>query len=255
MKSNPAIASFLLLCWVAGGGSAHAQRVLPKVTDAFGIAQKQTGDAKAPWRDISVGDLLPAQSSVKTGKNSAVLITLQGGHVLRIGSETTVQLREVGKDRSFSFEVLSGKIWSLVRSANKPAKYEVETPSVVAGVEGTLFAVIHDQASEESTVSTNQGTVNLRQGDKTVKVAEGLSSSVTRNQKTPLAAAPTPQNLQGMWQTIRKENWTRPGAGGAAASRLNRGEENRVDDLVGQLHQHKKEEPRKKQPKRKSVRR
>jgi len=233
----------------------QAQRIQPKVTDAVGTVQKQTGDAKAPWQSISVGDLLSAQTSVKTGKNSAVLIALQGGHVLRVGSETTVQLREVGRDRSFSFELLTGKIWSMVRSANKPAKYEVETPSAVAGVEGTLFAVIHDQGNEETVVSTNQGTVNLRQNERTVKVTPGLSASVTRNQKTPLAAVATPQELQAMWRTIRKENWTRPGGPGAAASRLNRGEEQHIDDLVTQRHRLKKEAPPKKSPKRKSARR
>ncbi len=250
MRINSTVAIlFVLSFWVAGE-NVQAQRILPKVTDAFGTVQKQTGDAKAPWQNVSVGDILPAQTSVKTGKNSATLIALQGGHVLRVGSETTVQLREVGRERSFSFEVLSGKIWSLVRSANKPAKFEVETPSAVAGVEGTLFAVIHDQANEETVVSTHQGTVNLKQNDKAVKVTPGLTASVTRNQKTAPAAVPTPQSLQTMWQTIQKENWTRPGAGNASL-RLNRGEEPHVDDLVGQLHRQKKEEPRKKTPRRK----
>ncbi len=250
MKNNVAIAVLLAIFFGGVQGGAQGRRTLARVTDAFGTARRQTGAPTAPWQEISVGDLLLPQTSVKTGANSAVLIALPGGHVLRVGSDTTVQLRELGVNKSYSFVVLSGKIWSVVRAVNKPTKYEVETPSAVAGVEGTLFAVIHDQASEETVVSTNQGTVNLRQGGRTVKVTQGLTARVKRNQKELPVASQTPAGVQSMWQTIRKETWITRSSSGSEPMRLNHDAEERINDSVGQHPQQKKEKTRKVPPKR-----
>jgi hypothetical protein len=220
-----------------------------KVTDAFGSAQKQPDNANAAWQEISVGDLLLPQTSVKTGDNSAVLLLLPGGHLLRVGSNTTVQLRELGQNKSFSFSVLSGRVWSVVRAANKPTKYEVETPSAVAGVEGTLFSVFYEQDIEQTAVSTSQGTVNLRQGKQEVKVTEGTTAEIQRNQKTPLAAVPSPAKYRQMWQTMRKETWIHPASAGNKSPRLDRGVEEQVNASMRRLP--RKKLPQKAQPKRK----
>ncbi len=248
MRVNAFVTVFLVMLLSGAPGASQGPRFQATVVDAFGTAQKQSGDPKAPWQNVSVGELLPPQTMVKTGENSAVLITMPGAHVMRIGSQTTIQLRELGRNKSFSFEVLSGKIWSAVRAVNKPTKYEVETPSAVAGVEGTLFAVIHDQASAETVVSTHQGTVNLQQGGRNVKVTQGLTANVKRGQKEALAAHPTPPNLQSMWQMIRKEGWASHAGPGAPSVRLNRDDEEHINDAAAPHPQEKKKVPAKKAP-------
>ncbi len=232
---RPAVVCLILFFMLSGNRSnAQPQRLSARVTDAFGTAQKQSASAGGTWQNISVGDLLPAMTSVKTGDNSAVLLLFRGGHVLRIGSNTTVQLREVGGGKSFSFSILSGRIWSVVRTVNKPAKYEVDTPSAVAGVEGTLFSVFYGQDSAHTLVSANQGTVNLRQGGQSVKVREGFTADVAKGQKSPLAASPSPPYIERMWQSLRKETWVRPGAAGGREMRMDRDVEKNLNDSFRQ---------------------
>ncbi|HLJ57228.1 MAG TPA: FecR domain-containing protein, partial [Chthonomonadaceae bacterium] len=113
------------------------------VLDVYGPAQSRVGD-KGDWKNVNAGDILAVQTAVKTGDNAAVLLKLNGAHLFRVGEKTTVTLKELGVGKSFSFQVLAGNIWSIVRKVTQPAKYEVETPSVVAGVSGTIFAVSHD---------------------------------------------------------------------------------------------------------------
>src|SRR5689334_11788257 len=136
MKRLVTLGLLLMLCGPVATQEPQAQNnpapsERAKVEDAFGTAQKQIGGDKAAWKNISVGDLLAPQTTVKTGENSAVLLQLPDQHVLRVGAGTTVVLKELGKDKSFSFNVLSGRVWSYVRHASNPAKYEVETPSAV----------------------------------------------------------------------------------------------------------------------------
>ncbi len=248
MKRSAVVGLLLFYILCGDRSSAQPERLSARVTDAFGTAQKQPGSAGAIWQNISVGDLLPAMTTVRTGDNSAVLLLLRGGHVLRVGSNTTVQLREVGRGKSFSYSVLSGRIWSVVRAVNKPAKYEVDTPSAVAGVEGTLFSVFYEQDSAHTLVSTNQGTVNLRQGAQSVKVREGFTADIAKGQKSPLTASPSPPNIERMWQSLRKETWTRPGAAGGREMRMDRDVEKTLNDSFRQPAP--KQQPRKK-PRRK----
>src|SRR5258708_7057363 len=95
---------------------AHAQqnRVLrgtANVRDVYGKASQRKGES-GDWKKINGGDLLSPQTTVKTEGDSAVLLQLNGGHMFRVGENTTVLLRELGVGNSFSFQVLAGNIWS-----------------------------------------------------------------------------------------------------------------------------------------------
>jgi hypothetical protein len=169
------------------------------------------------------------------------LLQLAGGHMFRVGENTKVILKELGKDKSFSFQVLAGNIWSAVRTLNQPTKYEVETPSAVAGVSGTVFAVFHDLATGQTTVSTNKGTVNVQQFNgqgragnvapvgvgqyvqigSTAPPAPGTQTGSGHNgQNNPVPTAapvkrivplPAPTAFVRMWRTMRlNENWIGP---------------------------------------------
>ena len=178
-----------------------------EVKDAYGEVQQQTG-AEAVWRSVNVGDLLTPATIVRTGKNAAVLLLLADRHVIRIGAETTLKLSELGRNRAFSFELVKGRFWSFVNSALKPTKYEIETPSAVVGVSGTVFSVFYQPRSHDTLVSTAEGIVTVRQGRRTVKVARGFGTRVPRSLQTALRAIPQDQPTQRMWQFLRRqESW------------------------------------------------
>ncbi|MBI3912085.1 MAG: FecR domain-containing protein [Armatimonadetes bacterium] len=197
-----------------------------KVVDAFGTVRKRIGDERAKWENINVGDLLPPMTTVKTEARSAVLLLLPDRHVFRIGAKTTVVLREVGKDRSFSFNVLSGQVWSFVQGAAKPAKYEVETPSAVVGVSGTLFSVFYDEENDETLVSADEGEVMVRQGQRTLRCPKGFCARLRRNQIQQALALAHDQRVRQIWGLVRRhEGWMKARDG---ALRLNRRIEERL---------------------------
>ena len=196
------------------------------VRDVYGVAQQRKGDS-GDWKRLNAGDTLTTHTSVKTAGSAAILLQLSGGHLFRVGENTTVELRELGRDKSFSFHVLAGNIWSVVRKAFQPTKYEVETPSAVAGVSGTVFAVFHNSASGQTTVSTNLGQVDVRQlnaqneTDGTpVPVGDGQFTQISRGTQVGTTNVPGPPSIHArpqspafrqMWRTMhQEEGWIQP---------------------------------------------
>lgn len=183
-----------------------------KVLDIYGVAQKRVGSPRAPLRRLNSGDLLPPGSYIKTGSKAAVLLQFSGRHVLRVGARTTVELRQVGAGRAFSFKVFGGQVWSKVQSAARPARYEVATPSAVVGVSGTLFSVFYDRASTRTRVSTDEGVVRVRQGKYNARVAQGFVASLRRGRIEGLNKAKPTSDVTQVWRLLRgRESWMQSG--------------------------------------------
>jgi hypothetical protein len=196
--------------------------------DAHGTVEKRSSAADALWQSVNVGDTLSAGSTIRTGENAAVLLLLPDKHTFRVGEGTTVALREVGANKSFSFEVMKGRIWSFVNKAKKPAKYEVETASMVLGVSGTLFSVSHDDVAGASEVSVDDGEVRVRQGELTHRMERGWQIRLERGATQPARPQRHDNPTREMWRNMRdREGWTRP----AANPRLNPQMEQRLQDL------------------------
>jgi hypothetical protein len=126
-----------------------------------------------------------------------VLLVFSDKHAFRIGQRAEVQLKELGQSSSYSFELLGGQIWSFVNKARKPAKYEVETPSTVLGVSGTLFSVDHNSQTNESEISVADGEVSARQGNHHDERPEGLPDAHTARAGCTCAAGKARQSDQG----------------------------------------------------------
>ena len=203
--------------------------------DVTGNALRRIARNPDRWAPLGKGDLVPADSAVQTGANSAVLLSLPGQHVIRIGESTTLEIKEAGRNRSYSFALLKGRIWSYVNKAAKPAKYEVETSSVILGVSGTLFSVARDDQTDEVDASVEDGQVRMRRGPVQKILDHGFQLRVVNRRL--VFATPRRQTTatQAMWKAVgTAETWSRPGG----ALRLNR----QIDERARAVVQERKHE-------------
>lgn len=201
---------------------------LARVVDAFGkIEKKLPGSAR--YQALSVGDRLPEQTTLRTGESAAVLLELPDKHVVRIGAKTTLLLSQLGNDKEFALKVLAGQVWTLVKKANHPAKFTVETSSGVAGVTGTFFGVAVDEETKEMIVSTGEGSVGVQSLDdrgqptgEAVPVTQGMMARLARRRAA--AAKQQSREHKQMWQLLYREGaWAQQNAIGQL--RLKRGNE------------------------------
>ncbi|UCH34831.1 MAG: FecR domain-containing protein [Armatimonadota bacterium] len=129
------------------------------------------GDA----RDATVGMLVRSGDLVRTGPQGLIGLHWADGSRIELGpnSELVVErcrANKVRKTRSTHFRLNLGEIWIRIRGALQPgSKFEVETPTIVAAVRGTVFGleVLHD------------GTTRLEVYDGQVEIiGDGVAQSV-----------------------------------------------------------------------------
>jgi hypothetical protein len=85
-------------------------------------------------------------------------------------------------------------------------------------------------------------------GNQSIKVTEGNTAYIQKDRKTPLKASPSPPNIRQMWQSLRSESWSQPGAV-KEGLKLNREAEEQVNAAV--QHPAKKKPQPKAHPKHK----
>jgi len=198
-------------------GPVFAETFTARVADLLGSASQCERADEQTCPAIQIGDVLLQNTVIKTGPSSAVLLELPQNHVFRIGSQTTVQLKEIGENQSFSFGLIEGWIWSFVDKTVRPSKYEVETPSAVVGVTGTVFSAFHSRRTGITTLSTHEGTVEVRHSRGTVHVGGGSQTHVHSNEQHPVSVEKQDAEHREMWSLLRShENWMKPNG----ASRL-----------------------------------
>jgi hypothetical protein len=209
-----------------------------RIADAFGSVEKKL-PGSTTFRPLSVGDRVPVATVLRTANDAALLVELPDKHVVRVGANSTVVLNQLGQDKQFALKVLSGQVWALVKKANHPTKFTVETSSGVAGVTGTFFAVGLDQETQEMIVSTGEGSVEVQSYDdggaplgEPVAVREGMMIRAARL-RAKLTASRQIQEHQAMWRLLYREGgWAQQRNQGAL--RLTRGRE---PELWRYLHQ------------------
>ncbi|MBC8135267.1 MAG: FecR domain-containing protein [Fibrella sp.] len=208
-----------------------------RVLDLFGKAAKK-GPGASDYASLSVSGVLTAQTTLRTGDDSAVLLLLPDGHHLRVGAKTVVVLNELGKGKNFSFKILSGQVWSVVRDSS-PAKFEVRTPSSVTSATNALFGVGYDLETNQSMVSTGDGnvTVSLSSWGWRGAVPAGQYVRYLRNPE-PNIRLRSPEIIErdaaqkAMWKLLHSENWTKRGLNGNNVAALKRGQEKQLRQLT-----------------------
>lgn len=116
------------------------------------------------WQQLTVKDKLKTGDVIRTGSEGNLEFFFDNGTFLKIGEETQFEIGE-GKitelGKAYSLHLKAGRIWAKVKGAWKElTKFEVVTPSAVAGVKGTLFSVSVEK--DRTIVSVQEGQIEVR---------------------------------------------------------------------------------------------
>jgi len=132
--------------------------------------------------EAELGQALFPGDSVRTGKDSRAELAFSDGTTLRLAENSRLYIQQADTVRSF--KLLWGKIWSKVaKLADTGVRFQVETPTAVAGVRGTVFRV---EIGPDSTsrVAVEEGEVDVYQprlARRIVRLAALREAFVRRN--------------------------------------------------------------------------
>jgi hypothetical protein len=154
--------------------------VVDTVSGKAEVLRDGTGEPAA----LEAGKLVHAGDVIHTGADGAVELRWArwaGGMRIKVGPNTKFTVKRAVRDRTKETEesvlrLEEGTMWVRLRKAlTGKSKFEVETPTAVAAVRGTIFQVTVDPAGE-TRVSVWEGTVAVKpSGGGAVNVAEGTA--------------------------------------------------------------------------------
>ncbi len=137
MKINMKLFVITLLCFLMAVSFAEAAQKA-KISIARGRVEVKI--EKNVWQKARIGQVLSERSVIRTGKGSYANLILEGGSKIRIEENSELGIKTMGiknKAKVSVFNLISGKIFSVVNKLAKKDVFNIETPTAVAGVRGT----------------------------------------------------------------------------------------------------------------------
>ena len=222
MKKTIFFGTLLLIVW--GISVLYAQNETPGLP----IAAKQPGETKTTgrlvrmegtvtfrpsfgdaWTPATLQTIVGAGGWLQTAKGARAILSFGKEAVITVGEEAVLEVKEVEINPDGAARVRTsltrGKIWSLVEKLkNEKSRYEVETPTAIAGVRGTTFMVNVEPNGRSSRIAVVEGEVGVRSmGEKPAYVIlkEKMATVVVYNKP------PTPPELLEARETAEWENW------------------------------------------------
>jgi hypothetical protein len=184
----------------AAATTARAQERVGSVAGVEGQAEVLHAGA-SEWSPLGAGDPVLLGDQLRTRPDSKLRIALREDSVLTLapGSQLAITEQVVAPAAVSRFQLLLGTIKAAVteRYSEPNARFEVETPTAIAGVRGTSFLASYDPAQQETLVVGLTDVTRVRalvdtRGAAVVDLGPGIATRVRRGAR-PLAPAPLPQ--------------------------------------------------------------
>ncbi len=225
-----------------GGKQLDSSKAL--VTKITGEVLSRVG-GNAPGHRVEAKEAITSGSDIETGPHGQVEIVLESGRVIQLQPNTRLSIKKLSRDpktgaREDLFESTLGKIRVSVEKLKANSKFEIKTPTAIAGVRGTVMYL--NIVPEGTTVFFEGGTGyigNMGLGGQVIvkDVGDGKNASVDDkgHVSDPAPTQPTQrQSMEGGWDPqAEKFGYSNPDSQGAnetreAFSSLNeRGEDRR----------------------------
>lgn len=188
---------WVLLAVVLCAARAWAQSEVGTVAAVVGVLQIQRA---AAWQNGGVGAPIFAGDRLRTGASDSAKVVFRDDSVLDVAPNTELTVDKQTFDTSARrfdtlLRMVKGKVraWVSEYYRQPRARYEVETPTAIAGVRGTEFIILYEPSTEVTEVVGLTGTVTLAGKlavlGRSVQVGPRL---VSRVEKGHLPTAPQP---------------------------------------------------------------
>lgn len=201
MISMVALAAFGL--WLVGPRSARTATLLEL------SGRVELADSSGEWRTAERGERIGAGAQIRTGESSSATLLFYEGSRATLSGDTELSISHLSgswsKVLKVSLNQSAGQTSHSVVPLHSPdGRYQVQTPSGVASVRGTVFKVAVNPDGQ-SHFAVEQGRVLVSQSNVEVLLAAGQA---TASQPDDLPQAPAYQfSLSGVVTSMEGDIW------------------------------------------------
>ncbi|MCK5683112.1 FecR domain-containing protein [bacterium] len=162
---------FVSLLLLSVNSFANEVSNIGDVSHIIGEAELKRGNIDL-WTKIKKHEPIKVNDMLRTGNSTKVTVKYADGAILKIKSNTQVEFKLNGLRMRF------GKTWYKI--VKKGSGFEVQTPTMLAGIRGTVFDVDVDYTGK-SRLRVMEGTVAVTGQENTVFVKAGTYTEVLKN--------------------------------------------------------------------------
>jgi hypothetical protein len=167
------------------------------------VSARDTGTVE--WATASAGSLINVSGGVRTGDESRARLDTSEGSIIRIAANTEFELLEFPAELNNPITKLrleAGKIWIIVSEALGDGNIEIETPTGIATVRGSLMSVEQTATSGTMQITCLEGACRLRgNSGQFITVPPGQQSDIPAPGQNPTAPQPMTLTQIQEWQS------------------------------------------------------
>ncbi len=186
MKIRATLAGLLVLAaaLVSGGGRLQAPADKAVVTFIYGTVETRHG--ASGWKPAALNEVLRPGDAIRTKDDARAEVQIGRGRYVRLDENTHLLITRLDASGVARIKALIGNVWvTIERAITGPTKFEVEMPSAVASVKGTVFRCAVTDEGEETYVY--DGEVEVMAGGQRAAVQPGKFARLRRGAKLALA--------------------------------------------------------------------
>jgi hypothetical protein len=152
---------------------------IAKADNVTGLVEVQRS-GKGPWKTLSSDDLIKTGDVVRSGKDGVAEFKWADGTRWKIMPATEIKVKKsiynvVKKSDQSQLELSTGKVFiRIIKALGPSSKFEVETPTAVAAVRGTIFSV--EVVNGKTEVAVLKGKVWLSSDDQGAHARDEIES-------------------------------------------------------------------------------
>ncbi len=220
---------FIVSCLLVFGSSTFA-------ATSFGVLMVVKGSVKILKKDdtstdAKINSKVFPEDAIVTGKDSRAKIVMSDRNIINVLPETKLRIDQYinnEKEKNVRLSLIQGKVRNNVEEKydNEKNRFEVKTPTAVAGVRGTQFITSFNRLTNKTEIVTLKGEVAFQGLDaKSNKLTEPVvvkKGETSQNQEpgappaTPTRLNPVELNKAENETTVRKEPTPGLNPGGTA---------------------------------------
>lgn len=164
-----------------------------ETVDEHATVSFMIGDVKINSVEAQIGDIIKQNDDIITGGNSFCDIKI-GGSIIRIKAQSSVKISTLiksGNIEDTEIGLNSGKLLCKPKKLLKDENFMVKTPTAVAGVRGTQFAIEADKL-KTTRIKVFNGEVKvarrIKQFESSVEKVMELAPTLEKEQKVVITA-------------------------------------------------------------------
>jgi len=135
----------------------RAQVAAQQATVTFLYGDVQVRHGTAGWTPAHLNEVLKPGDAIKTGADARAEVSVGRGGYVRMDEKSHLLITHLQSDGVTSFKALVGGIWvTIERALTGSSKFEVQMPSAVASVKGTVFRCYVSEDGECESSAANR---------------------------------------------------------------------------------------------------